>query len=55
MTRKRSATRAKASKLIPDLAPTKVEQIKAGRVDRNLNTSGPNPIVISRDRALGNG
>lgn len=52
MKKKQGAKRTKAAKsAIKDLTPNNGAQVKAG----NRNTGSVNPIVVSRDRALGNG
>jgi hypothetical protein len=57
MKKKPRTQAAKSSKkTIKNLAPASAEQVKAGRrMEAQLKSRSVNPIVISRDRALGNG
>lgn len=44
--------------VVKDMSPRNGETVRAGRNDKTettLNTGGVNPIIIARDRALGNG
>lgn len=50
-----SATQGRAIRISGDVPPAEAGQMLAARTEAQLNSGGPNPMVISRDRALGNG
>jgi hypothetical protein len=50
-----ASTQGRPLRVSGDIPAAEAAQMRAARTEANLNAGGVNPIVMSRDRALGNG
>lgn len=50
-----ASTQGRPIRISGDVPAAEAAQMRAARTEAQLNDGGPNPIIIARDRALGNG